>query len=251
MTIRFACPSFWSAFVACLVATSTVAADEPAAKKTKILLVGDSTVTDKAGWGAGFAKLLNDKAECLNHARGGASSKSYYDSGLWKKAIATKPDYVLIQFGHNDQPGKGPERETEPKSTYSDYLRKYISEARAAGAKPILVTSMVRRTFRKEGKINSNLAPYADAMKAVAAETKTPLIDLHERSKELVEKLGPEKAQHLGPPHPEQAGKFDGTHLNEKGAGAIAPLVAIELVKAEPALQPLFRLPDGKQSLDK
>jgi lysophospholipase L1-like esterase len=230
------------ALLGCLVAATSLAAQDAPAKKVKILLVGDSTVTDKAGWGAGFAKLLNDRAECLNHARGGASSKSYYDCGLWKKALATKPDYVLIQFGHNDQPGKGPQRETDPKTTYSEYLRKYISEARAAGAKPILVTSMVRRTFTKEGKINSSLVPYADAVKAVAAETKTPVIDLHERSKELVEQLGPEKAQHLGPPHPEQAGKFDGTHLNEKGAEAIAPLVVKELVAVESGLRELFRM---------
>lgn len=229
------------AALACFVAATSLAAQETPAKKTKILLVGDSTVTDKAGWGAGFAKLLNDRAECVNHAKGGASSKSYYDSGLWKKAIATKPDYVLIQFGHNDQPGKGPQRETDPKTTYSEHLRKYISEARAAGAKPILVTSMVRRTFTKEGKINSSLVPYAEAVKAVAAETKTPVIDLHERSKKFVEELGPEKAQHLGPPHPEQAGKFDGTHLNEKGADAIAPLVAKELVDVEPELRSLLR----------
>lgn len=231
---------FWL-LLAFLCIPSLAWAEDAPAKKVKIVLVGDSTVTDKAGWGAGFAKLLNDQAECMNHAKGGASSKSYYDSGLWKKAIATKPDYVLIQFGHNDQPGKGPERETDPQTTYSDYLRKYISETRAAGAKPILVTSLVRRTF-KDGKITSSLVPYADAVKAVAAETKTPVIDLHERSKEFVEKLGPEKAQHLGPPHPEQAGKFDGTHLNEKGAEAIAPLVIKELVEVEPALRAMIRL---------
>jgi lysophospholipase L1-like esterase len=231
---------FWiSVAIAVLHCHLTVNAEEPA--KTRIVLVGDSTVTDQAGWGAGFAKLLTDKAECLNHARGGASSKSYYDSGLWKRALATKPAYVLIQFGHNDQPGKGPERETDPANTYRDYLKKYVEEARAAGAKPVLVTSMVRRNFSADGKINSNLAPYAEAVKAVPADLKVPVVDLHARSKELVEKLGPEKAQELGPPHPTQAGKFDGTHLNEKGAAAIAPLVAAELRAAVPELKGSFK----------
>ena len=209
--------------------------------KLKIVLVGDSTVTDKAGWGAAFAKLLRPSAECVNHARGGASSKSYYDSKLWKRALEQKPDYVLIQFGHNDQPGKGPERETNPENTYREYLHKYIAEARAAGAKPILVTSLVRRTFTADGKINSSLAPYAKAMKAVAAETKTPLVDLHERSKELAERIGAEKSQAFGPPHPTQAGKFDGTHLNEQGAAQVAPLVVAELRKADASLAPYLQ----------
>jgi lysophospholipase L1-like esterase len=215
-------------------------------EKTRIVLVGDSTVTDKAGWGAAFAKLLTSDAECLNQARGGASSKSYYDSGLWKKALALKPKYVLIQFGHNDQPGKGPERETDPESTYREYLRKYIAEARAAGAEPILVTSLVRRTFNAEGKLNSSLSPYAEAVKAVAAETKTPVIDLHERSKALAETLGPDKSKTFGPPHPTQAGKFDGTHLNETGAAAIAPLILKELRSAVPAFRP-FLLPKSAE----
>ncbi len=210
--------------------------------KVRIVLVGDSTVTDKAGWGAAFAKLLTNDAECINQARGGASSKSYYDSGLWKKALALKPKYVLIQFGHNDQPGKGPERETDPATTYREHLRKYIAEARAAGAEPILVTSLVRRTFNADGKINTSLSPYADAVKAVAAETKTPVVDLHERSKELAAKLGPEKSKTFGPPHPTQAGKFDGTHLNEKGAAEIAPLIVEELRTAVPELRSLLFL---------
>jgi lysophospholipase L1-like esterase len=227
-------------------AISTASHSRAESEKTRIVLVGDSTVIDKAGWGAAFAKLLTTDAECINQARGGASSKSYYDSGLWKKALALKPKYVLIQFGHNDQPGKGPERETDPATTYREHLRKYIAEARAAGAEPILVTSLVRRTFNAEGKISSNLSPYAEAVKTVAAETKTPVVDLHERSKELADKLGPEKSQTFGPPHPTQAGKFDGTHLNETGATAIAPLIVEELRSVVPALRP-FLLPKSAE----
>ena len=232
------CRLLLAASAVVLALHSLYAEDAPA--KVRIVLVGDSTVTDNAGWGAGFAKLLSDQAECLNHARGGASSKSYYDSGRWKRALATKPDYVLIQFGHNDQPGKGPERETDPATTYRDYLKKYVEEARDAGAKPILVTSMVRRTFSTDGKINSNLAPYAEAVKAVAAELKVPVVDLHERSKELVEKFGPEKAQQLGPKHPTQEGKFDGTHLNAIGSAYMAPLIAGELHRGVPELRAYF-----------
>lgn len=155
----------------------------------------------------------------------------------WKRALEQKPAYVLIQFGHNDQPGKGPERETDPTTTYREYLVRYVEQARQAGARPILVTSMVRRTFTPDGKIKADLDPYVDAMKGVAAEHKVPLVDLHARSRELVERLGPEKALAFGPPHPKLAGKFDGTHLSVKGAEAIAPLVAGELWEVEPALR--------------
>src|SRR5262249_34489549 len=104
-----------------------------ATKPVKVVLVGDSTVADGSGWGPAFARRLGSGATCLNMARSGRSSKSYADEGHWKKALALKPDYVLIQFGHNDQPGKGPQRETKPETTYRENLTRYIDESRAAG----------------------------------------------------------------------------------------------------------------------
>ncbi len=77
----------------------------PAEKTITIVLAGDSTVTDKAGWGVGFAALLADDVVLLNHARGGRSSRTFREEGSWEKVLATKADYVLIQFGHNDEPG--------------------------------------------------------------------------------------------------------------------------------------------------
>ena len=58
-------------------------ASEASGRKVRIVLVGDSTVTDKQGWGAGFSRFLTDRAECINKARGGRSSKSYINEGLW------------------------------------------------------------------------------------------------------------------------------------------------------------------------
>ncbi|MBS0209515.1 MAG: rhamnogalacturonan acetylesterase [Planctomycetes bacterium] len=228
----------WLVLPAILVTTAVIA-DEPA-RKVHIVLVGDSTVTDTAGWGGAFIKHLGPSAEGVNLARGGRSSKSFRDEGTWKKAIEQKPDYVLIQFGHNDQPGKGPERETDPATTYRDFLRQYVDEARAIGTKPILITSVVRRTFNAEGKIESSLVPYANAVKAVAAEKNVPVIDLHQRSLELMNQLGPAEAEKFGPPHPTRPGKFDGTHFNEMGAERTAELVISELVKVEPAAKAWF-----------
>src|SRR3979411_1426386 len=86
-------------------------------------------------------------------AKNGRSSKSFRDEGLWAPALAAKPNYILIQFGHNDVAGKGPDRETDPATTYRENISRYVDEARGAGAEPVLVTSIVRRNFTLDGKI--------------------------------------------------------------------------------------------------
>ena len=211
-------------------------ADEP---RTRIALAGDSTVTDKAGWGAAFAKLLGPNAECLNFAGGGQSSKSFRDSGNWKKVLDSKPAFVLIQFGHNDMPGKGPKRETDPATTYPQNLTRFIEEARAIGAKPILVTSLARRTF-DNGKIRGELKPWADATTKVATEQKVPLVDLFTRSVELHNKLGIAESDTFNPPGKDPK-TTDHTHLNAHGAEVIASIIAEELRKAAPDFAKLLR----------
>src|SRR6185436_12431860 len=114
-----------------------------------------------------------------------------------------------IQFGHNDSHGPGHPESTDAATDYQDYLRRYIDEARAMGAAPILVTPMVRRTFDARGKLQDSLQPYADAMKAVGLEKKVPVIDLHASSKHLVEQLGPVAAADMANK------KGDATHFNE------------------------------------
>lgn len=211
-------------------------------KPVKIVLAGDSTVAENGGWGPAFAKHLKKGAECVNLARGGRSSKSYRAEGWWKKVLAEKPDYVLIQFGHNDQPGKGPERETDPKTTYRENLAKYIDEARDAGAVPVVVTSLVRRHFDKEGKIKSNLVEYADAAKAVAAEKKAPLVDLHAASIADLNRIGPAAAAAYDAPSKDPA-KVDRTHLSAAGGEATALLVIEDLLEVVPMLNPAFGRP--------
>jgi pectinesterase len=220
-------------------------AAEPARAKVRIALAGDSTVTDQSGWGLGFAARLGPDAECLNVARSGRSSRSYINEGHWKKLLEAKPDIILIQFGHNDQPGKGPERETDPGTTYREFLARYVDEARAIGARPILITSLARRHFTPEGKIRSDLGPYADAVKVVAAEKKVPFIDLHTRSIALLERLGPQASAEFDP-KPKDDGKAAGpdrTHLSPTGSAVFGTLVAEDLVKVDPALAPYFKSP--------
>ncbi|MDE3198995.1 MAG: GDSL family lipase, partial [Acidobacteriota bacterium] len=129
----------------------------------KIVLVGDSTVNDQGGWGPGFRGSFGSQVTVVNLALNGRSSKSFRDEGAWTPALDAKPDYILIQFGHNDGPGKGPDRETGPETTYRANLIRYIEEARGVGAKPVLVTSIVRRVFTPEGRIRADsLVPYVE-----------------------------------------------------------------------------------------
>ena len=192
-------------------------------------------MTDRSGWGYGFKLFAGDGIECVNLAAGGRSSKSYIDEGKWKEALARKGDYYLIQFGHNDEPGKGPDRETDPKTTYREYMSRYVDDVRRIGAQPVLVTSLTRRHF--EGRaIVSTLTPYVEAVKALAAEKNVLLIDLHARSIEQAETMGDE----AWAPYSSRlaTGGVDRTHLNSKGSTLVARLVVSELRRLVPALAP-------------
>ena len=204
-----------------------------------IVLVGDSTVTDNAGWGLGFKQFLTDGVKLTNTSRGGRSSMSFIKEGSWEKALALKGDYYLIQFGHNDEPGK-PGRSTTQEE-YRSYMNQYVDDVRKAGATPVLVTSLVRRQFKDKNdpnKIISSLNVLADIVREIAKEKKVPLVELHDRSKELCEKIGREGCLAFSPA--KEGGEYDGTHLNSKGHVMFGRLVAEELRKAVPALAPFI-----------
>lgn len=201
----------------------------------QITLVGDSTVAEGGGWGPGFRVALAGKAEVRNLARNGRSSKSFRDEGSWKPALDGKATYVLIQFGHNDCPGKGPDRETDPATTYRAILSQSLNDARAAGATPVLVTSIVRRTFAANGKIKADcLIPFVAQTRQLAAETKTPLIDMYAHTKELSERIGAAASDALGPRNAE--GEPDSTHLSPKGQQEIGAIAAREFLRLFPHL---------------
>jgi lysophospholipase L1-like esterase len=212
----------------------------PAQKPIKIILAGDSTVNDEGGWGEGFRKCFGPPVEVINLAKNGRSSKSFRDEGLWEPALSARPDFILIQFGHNDQPGKGPERETDPATTYRANLLRYIEEARAAGATAILVTSIVRRNFDAEGKIKrDHLVEYAAAVRKLAAEKNVPVIDLYALTLAQAEALPLERRQIFNATTAD--GKTDTTHLGPKGRREIGAIAARELVRLEPALKPYLQ----------
>ena len=256
----------YPAWKAKLAKTGTGPSAPPWQPKVRIALAGDSTVKDEGGWGFGFKKRLSAEVLCENFAGGGQSSKSFRETGQWQKTLACKPAYVLIQFGHNDGPGKGPNRETDPATTYTENLVRFIAEAREAGAQPVLVTSLARRIFENDGKLRGELAPYVEAARKVAAEQHVPLIDLYARSVELVEKLGPAGVEPFEPkilpkppttepaptaaevpvppkpapaadidiPAPSAKPRHDGTHLTARGSLEFGAIVAEELSRVLP-----------------
>lgn len=194
-----------------LAAVAQTPTAEPAMfKSSKIVLIGDSTMAVKSGWGGAFCgDHVSSFVACIDLARGGRSSGSYRAEGSWAlalKEIASggfSDTYVLIQFGHNDQPGK-PGRSTDLATEFPVNMKRYVDEVRAAGATPILITPLTRRQF-KDGQLIDDLGPWAQAVKTVAAQTKTPLIDLHAESMAAVIAMGPAKATQLAqaPPPPE------------------------------------------------
>ena len=186
---------FATAMAAAALAGRAQAA-EPLFKAQKIVLVGDSTTAVNSGWGGSFcAKHVSSNVACVNLGRGGRSSRTYREEGSWALALKEmgsggfEKTYVLIQLGHNDQPGR-PERSTDLVTEFPVNIKRFVDEARAAGATPVLVTPLIRRQF-KDGQVHDDLAPWAEAIRKVAAETATPLVDLHRLSKDAVQALGP------------------------------------------------------------
>jgi lysophospholipase L1-like esterase len=211
-----------------------------AADPIRIVVLGDSTVCDypeKApgrGWGQYLAEQFREPVEVINLAASGRSTKTFIREGRLQKALDTKADFALIQFGHNDSHAKDRPEATDANTDFKENLRRYVDDFRKIGTTPILVTPMHRRIFR-DGKPAGELRPYADAMKAVAQEKHVPLVDLFTRSGELFARLGDAGSADLS------SSATDRTHFSEKGARAMAQLVTDELKKVEPRLAKALR----------
>ncbi|MBC2603851.1 rhamnogalacturonan acetylesterase [Puniceicoccus vermicola] len=215
-------------------------------EETIICLAGDSTVTgrsanrDQAGWGWALQKYAKPGITIYNEAKGGRSSRSFRTEGLWDTTLAHEPDWILIQFGHNDQKGKGPERESAAETDYRDHLRQYIEDARAIGAQPILITPVCRRHFREDGSLRDTLEPYAEAVRIVAEENDVPYLDLHEYSVTMIQEMGPEGAAEFSP-----AGTSDRTHFSLEASQKVAGWVLILAQEKVPEFAELFENVDS------
>lgn len=229
-----------AALTAQLVGQTVHAADT---KPIRVILVGDSTMNTKTGYGDALCALFKPEVKCINLAKGGRSSKSFRAEGLWdnvqallKDAAPYSASYVLIQFGHNDQPGKA-ERSTDRATEFPTNMARYVYEVKAWGGTPVLVTPLTRRTF-KDGVLKNDLIPWADAIRLVARNKNVQLIDLNEKSAVAVAAMGTVEADALAeePPGKNTPSRFDYTHLGPKGASLFANMMARELTNVVPEI---------------
>lgn len=253
-------------FAASLALAGPLHAAPDTAKPVRVILVGDSTMATRSGYGDALCKRLREDAACHNLARGGRSSGSFRAEGRWdevqsllRDSAAYSASYVLIQFGHNDQPGK-PGRSTDLVTQYPANLARYVTEAKALGGIPVLVTPLTRRSF-KGAYLRDDLAPWAEAMRVVARDKQVTLLDLNRLSADAVQAMGSAEADTLAqepPPaapaaaapaagaasiEPQGAPKsaFDRTHVGPKGAALFSGMVAAELKRLIPSLKPHFK----------
>lgn len=204
----------------------------------KVYLIGDSTLSIKeikaypeTGWGMPFRYFFDDGVKVDDRAKNGRSTRSFIEENRWQPVVDSLKagDYVLIQFGHNDEvPTK--KTYTTP-SDYVMYLTKYVNETRKKGAFPVLITPVARRSFDEQGNVIDTHKQYAQLVRDVAKKLNVPLIDLSKSSMDLLQKLGPKESEFLynhleageNPNYPE--GRADNTHFNELGARKMAELV--------------------------
>jgi len=260
-------------FVLCTLSLCTLTA-----APRRVHTIGDSTMSDykpaatpKRGWGMYLQAFFNtDSVEVNNRGKSGASTRTFYETeNLWPsvKTQMHAGDYLIIQFAHNDEKCKGEDvyvqnaklraegkdtltdmRGTEPNTTYKEYLRTYIREARSMGVTPILMSPICRAYFGKDGKINdegrhklsaishqpsdAGDKNYVRCMREVAEEMNVPFLDMTALSQHFYEEQGKDYCM----AHYFNCG--DKTHTGAEGGMAIASL-AYELISQSPELDEL------------
>lgn len=204
-----------------------------------IYIAGDSTVTDQpaeypynpastfCGWGQMFPQFLKTGIAVSNHAQSGSTTADFMASNwtAFKDKIKSG-DYMIIEFGHNDQKVES----LSAHSGYADNLRYYINYVRERGATPILCSPINRIIFQKDGTLLNLLGEYRDAVKSAAEEMNVPFIDLWSRTTQYFETAGPVKSWNFfwG-----NGTDRDYTHTNDIGGNVIARFVAQEMIKQD------------------
>jgi lysophospholipase L1-like esterase len=209
-----------------------------------VYVVGDSTASNYAsdlyprtGWGQVLQQSFTTACVTVdNRALSGRSSKSFFDEGAWTpiEAALGAGDFVLIQFGHNDEKTEDAARGTDPDTTFKQYLSIYIDDSLAKGATPILLTPINRNNWNSTTLKDSH-GEYPRAMRELAAARNVSLVDATALTKTHFERIGPaatnEYFMNLAPGqfpnYPE--GNEDNTHLREGGATVIAQIVLADL----------------------
>src|SRR5215510_7530914 len=224
-----------------LLSSAAGSAEQP----ITVYLAGDSTMAEKlpekrpeTGWGEALQQFFKPgKVRIENHARNGRSTRTFIEEKLWHGIIdkLTKGDFVFIEFGHNDAAKDRTDRYTPPEE-YRRNLIRFVTEVREKQANPVLLTPVMRRRFDKDGKFHDSHGEYPDIVRAVAAENKVALIDMHRKSEAVLLKYGPVESTKLflhvkageNPNYPN--GVEDNTHFSPLGADEMAKL-AVEGIR--------------------
>lgn len=216
--------------VAASAASAAITYPATGEKAFTIHLMGDSTMAPKdlgggnqeRGWGMMFPNFLDGSVEVINYAQNGRSTKSFIDLGIWDqvKANLREGDYVFIEFGHNDSKESDTTRYAAPFGAYQDNLRMFIRQVQEAGAHPVLLTPVSRRWFKEDGLDLNCHGDYPAAMKQVAQETGTPLLDMLELTQEWLGSIGEMASR----PYYMIIHKNDNTHTTARGARKLASL---------------------------
>lgn len=245
-------------------------------KTTTIFIIGDSTAANKdishdrkeRGWGMALQCYFDDNILVDNHAVNGRSSLSFFNEGRWTKVLEKmKPgDYVIIQFGHNDEKPKA-DRHTDPGSTFDYMLARYVRETREHGGIPVLMNCVVRRNFFVNAPENDDdeklrTTTFKDGVKMVEGDSlidthglyrvaprdvaqrmNTHFVDANQLTHHLEQELGTEASKQLHmwylpgqePSIPD--GRQDNTHYNVYGAHVVAKILADALCEEIPVLK--------------
>lgn len=219
----------------------------------KIFIAGDSTAATKAedkrpetGWGEKLQQFCSTNYEVRNLAFNGASTKTFIKQGLLEKLMQeiSQNDYLIIQFGHNDQKIEDPNWGTSI-SEYQNNLASFIDVAKQNNAIPIVLSSIIRRHYEK-GKLINTLGEYPQAAHDAAIANDALFIDLNKITFAYINLISPKESQKLwlnvdhSVNYPQ--GIHDNTHLNEAGATLIAKLVAQEIAKLATPLAKEIRI---------
>ncbi|KAF8607309.1 SGNH hydrolase [Ceratobasidium sp. AG-I] len=198
-----------------------------------VLLIGDSTVTDGAGWGKGFCADTKGLARCTNLSVSGTTTTSWPGHSTEYQAMLTgcktANTYATIQFGHNDQ-------KVMTTAEFATNLEALTKTIKTAGCSPILVTSLARRVFTSEHVTSDILGPYSNQTIAVANKLGLPILPLLADSLAYITKLG--KASSMTFNLDYNTTNKDTTHLNERGSLYFGRIVADEVKLKISALAP-------------
>ena len=263
----------------------------------KVHTIGDSTMaeydestTDKRGWGMYLGSFFDPAVvQVNNRGKSGADTRFFYTGAAFWPSVKSQMnagDYLLIQFAHNDegtdsnlagldnqeyaayceskgQPAPTDTRGTNPQTTYREYLRLFIDEARALGVNPVLVGPICRAYFSgnnitrkgqhdlgdkfaklENGQLLTNQSlpatdlsmSYVEAMRVVAAEKNVPFIDLTEATRQLYLSYGETQCLNL------LFCQGDKTHTNAMGGNLVARQAA-QLLKNKGVLAEHIDIP--------